>query len=214
MQNLQKTLLILLTFLSSISCFSQKVDFNRVITPSEMGTRNFNDYLVQLAWMNSPENEALGFEKDLMEFEFKAKKKDWMDDIKFSVNLNEANLSRDTISVVPGPTPTNANQTNLFPVFNLNASVSLGTFTNRKNKLGIAAQRVKIAEANINQKKLNVRMEILKRYENYLMHEEILKAVSQAEQNANQGLLLITDLFKVDKATFEDYNSASTSCIK
>jgi hypothetical protein len=74
--------------------------------------------------------------------------------------------------VVPGQNPSAANQTNLFPILNFNASVSLGTFANRKNKLGIAEQRVKIAEANINQKKLNVRMEILKRHENYLMFEE------------------------------------------
>lgn len=211
MQNLQKGLLIFLTFLISIPCFSQKVDFDRVITPSEMGTRNFKDYLIQLAWMNSPENEALDFEKDLREFEFKAEKKDWMDDIRFSVNLNENNLNRDTIFVVPGQNPSAANQTNLFPILNFNASVSLGTFANRKNKLGIAEQRVKIAEANINQKKLNVRMEILKRHENYLMFEEILKAVIQAEEKANQALLLITDLFKADKATFEDYNAASIS---
>ncbi len=211
MQNLQKGLWVLLIFLISFPCFSQKVDFDRVVTPSEMGTRNFKEYLVQLAWINSPENEALDFEKDLREFEFKAEKKDWMDDLRFSINLNENNLNRDTIFVVPGQNPSNANQTNLFPIFNLNASVSLGTFANRKNKLGIAEQRVKIAEANINQKKLNVRMEILKRYETYMMTEEILKAVIQAEENANQALLLITDLFKADKATFEDYNSASTS---
>ena len=211
MQNLHKGLLVLLTFLISIPCFSQKVDFDRVVTPSEMGTRNFNEYLVQLAWVNSPENEALDFEKNLREFEFKAEKKDWMDDIRFSVNLNENNLNRDTIFIIPGTDPSGVNQTNLFPIFNLNASISLGTFTNRKNKLGIAEQRVKIAEANINQKKLNVRMEMLKRYENYLMFEEILKTVIQAEENANQALLLITDLFKADKATFEEYNSASTS---
>ena len=211
MQNLQKGLLILLSFLISIPCFSQKVDFDRVVTPSEMGTRNFKEYLIQLAWMNSPENEALDFEKDLRDFEFKAEKKDWMDDVRFSVNLNENNLNRDTIFVVPGANPSAANQTNLFPIFNFNATVSLGTFANRKNRLGIAEQRVKIAESNINQKKLNVRLEILKRYENYLMHQEILKAIIQAEENANQALLLITDLFKADKASFEDYNAASIS---
>jgi len=71
MQNLQKGLLVLLTFLISIPCFSQRVDFDRVVTPSEMGTRNFKEYLVQLAWINSPENEALDFEKDLREYELK-----------------------------------------------------------------------------------------------------------------------------------------------
>lgn len=211
MQNLQKGLWVLITVLLSFPTLAQKVDFDRVVTPAEMGTRDFKEYLVQLAWMNSPENEALGHEKELREFELQVEKKDWMDDLRFSVNLNENNLRRDTIFVVPGTNPSAANQTNLFPIFNLNASVSLGTFLNRKNKLGIAEQRIKIAEANVNQKKLNVRLEILKRYENYLMNEEILKAVIQAEENANQALLLITDLFKADKAPFEDYNAASTS---
>jgi len=212
MQNLQKSLLIFLAFLISYPCFSQKVDFDRVVTPSEMGTRNFKEYLIQLAWMNSPENEAMDYEKDLREFEFKAEKKDWMDDVRFSVNLNENNLNRkDTVFVVPGTNPSGGTETNLFPIFNFNATVSLGTFANRKNRLGIAEQRVKIAEANINQKKLNVRLEILKRYENYLMFEETLKAISQAEENANQAFLLITDLFKADKASFEDYNAASIS---
>ena len=75
----------------------------------------------------------------------------------------------------------------------------------------MAKQRVKIAESNINQKKLNVRMEILKRYETFLMFEETLKAVIQAEENANQALILVTNLFKADKATFKDYNVASIS---
>jgi len=211
MQNLQKGLFILISFLISSPCFSQKIDFDRVITPSEMRTRNFKEYLIQLAWNNSPENEVLSFEKGLREFEVKAEKKDWMDDVKFSINLNENNLNPDTIYVVPGNNLSSVNQTNLFPIFNFNATVSLGTLSNRKNKIGMAKQRVKIAESNINQKKLNVRMEILKRYETFLMFEETLKAVIQAEENANQALILVTNLFKADKATFKDYNVASIS---
>ena len=50
----------------------------------------------------------------------------------------------------------------------------------------IAKQRVKIASAEVNQKKLNVRMEVLQRYEEYEMQQEILKAATQAEEDAKQ----------------------------
>lgn len=210
MIRLKQTLLILLISLFAFPNFAQKVDFDKVVTPPEMGTRNFKEYLVQLAWMNSPENTAVQEEKKLREYEYKYEKKDWMKDIRFSINLNENNLSRkDTVFLVPGQQD-NSN-VNLFPIFNLNASVSLGTFTNRKNKLGIAEQRVKIAEADVNQKKLQVRAEVLKRYEEYEMQQEVLKASTQAEEDASQAYILITDLFKVDKATFEDYNAASST---
>jgi len=184
------------------------------VTPSEMGTRNFKEYLVQLAWINSPENGVLEETQTLREFELKSEKKDWTNDVRFSVNLNENNFQRqDTILLGSGTTGAinNAASSSLFPIFNFNASVSLGTFVNRKNKLGIAEQRVKIAESNINQKKLNVRFEVLKRYEEYQMQEETLKAVTQAEQSAYQASILITDLFKADKASFEDYNAANTT---
>lgn len=210
MQHLLKRLMIFSISFLSFTCFGQQVDFDRVVTPPEMGTRNFKEYIVQLAWMNSPENEALQLEHKLREFELSKEKKDWMDDVRFSINLNENNFNRDTVVLSAGPDPTNQNL-NLFPIFNFNASVSLGTFTNRKNKIGIAEQRVKIAEADVNQKKLKVRMEILTRYETYEMQQEILKAVTQAEESSYQAFELITDLFQADKAKFEDYNSANTT---
>lgn len=212
MQNLLTSLIVFLAILLAFPCSSQKVDFDKVVTPPEMGTRNLKEYLVQLAWINSPENDALGYEQELREFELKSEKKIWMNDVRFSINLNENNFGNKPDTVFLGGVGNgDASTSSLFPIFNFNAAVSLGTFTNRKNKLGIAEQRVKIAEANVNQKKLNVRMEILKRYEEYEMQQETLKAVTQAEQSAEQAFTLVTDLFKADKATFEDYNTASNS---
>ncbi len=212
MRYLQNSLFIVLISCLSIPCFSQKVDFDKVVTPTEMGTRDLKEYLVQLAWMNSPENEALELEQTLREFELKSEKKDWTNDVRFSVNLNENNFRKeDTIFIGTPGISGNGASNSLFPIFNFNASVSLGTFVNRKNKVGIAEQRVKIAESNINQKKLRVRYEILRRYEEYEMQEETLKAVTQAEQSASEAYLLITDLFKADKETFENYNSANTT---
>ena len=151
MQNLQKGLFAFLISLISFASFSQKVNFDKVVTPSEMGTRNFKEYIVQLAWINSPENDALTYEQKLREFELAKEKKNWMDDVRFSVNLNETHFSRDTIVLQSGTgTEGAAPITNLFPIFNLHASVNLATFANRKNKLGIAEQRIKIAEANVN----------------------------------------------------------------
>jgi len=58
MHYLQNTVLIFLISCIVVPCIGQKVDFDKVVTPSEMGTRNFKEYIVQLAWINRPENEA------------------------------------------------------------------------------------------------------------------------------------------------------------
>ena len=99
----------------------------------------------------------------------------------------------------------------LIPQYNFSATFKLGRFLNQKHNVDMAKERVKIADADLNQKKLQVRMEVLKRYEEFEQQVEILKATSKAEDDASSTYTLITDLFKVDKATAEDYLAASTS---
>lgn len=205
MKFLKGYLFILLLISFSLPNFAQRVDFDRVVTPSEMGTRDFKEFLVQIAWMNSPENEALELEKKIKELEVKTTKKDWTDDLQLTFNVNETHLFPQDIIDPDQPIIT------LFPQYNFSATFKLGRFLNLKHNVDIAKERVKIADSNVNQKKLKVRMEVLKRYEEFEKQVEILKATSKAEDDASSTYMLITDLFKVDKATAEDYLAASTS---
>ena len=206
MNDLKGCLIICLLLSFSLPNFAQTVDFDRVVTPSEMGTRDFKEFLVQIAWMNSPGNEALEVEKEIKELEVKTTRKEWTNDLQLTFNLNETHLFEEEI-----PFNEDIPQVTLFPRYNFSATFKLGRFLNQKHNVDIAKERVKIAEADINQKKLNVRMEVLRRYEEFEQQVEILKATSKAEDDASSTYTLITDLFKVDKATAEDYLAASTS---
>ena len=204
MKYLKGCLIIFLVISFSLPNFAQRVDFDRVVTPSEMGTRDFKEFLVQIAWINSPDNEALELEKKIKELEVKTTRKDWTDDLQLTFNLNETHLFPQDLNP-EDPIIT------LFPQYNFSATLKLGRFLNLKHNIDIAKERVKIADAQVNQKKLKVRMEVLKRYEEFEQQVEILKATSKAEDDASSTYTLITDLFKVDKATAEDYLAASTS---
>ena len=205
MNHLKGCLIIFLSIYFILPTYAQKVDYDRVVTPSEMGTRDFKEFLVQIAWMNSPENEALEFEKNIKELEVKTTRKEWTNDLQVTFNMNETHLLDEYRPDPDEPV------INLFPIFNASATFKLGRFLNQKHNVDIAKERVKIADNEINQKKLNVRMEVLKRYEEYEKQVEVFRATSKAEDDASSTYILITDLFKVDKATAEDYLAASTS---
>ena len=205
MNYLKGSLIIILLISFSFPNFAQRVDFDKVVTPSEMGTRDFKEFLVQIAWLNSPENEALEFEKKIKELEVKTTRKEWTNDLQLTFNLNETHLFPQEQLDPDLPIIT------LFPQYNFSATFKLGRFLNQKHNVDMAKERVKIADADLNQKKLQVRMEVLKRYEEFEQQVEILKATSKAEDDASSTYTLITDLFKVDKATAEDYLAASTS---
>jgi len=204
MNYLKVGLVLLISLYFSLPNFAQTVDFDRVVTPEDMGTRDFKEFLVQIAWINSPENESLEFEKNIKELEVKTSRKDWTNDLQLTFNLNETHLFPQELDP-DDPIIT------LFPQYNFSATLKLGRFLNLKHEIDMAKERVKIADNDINQKKLQVRMEVLKRYEEFEQQVEILKATSKAEDDASSTYILITDLFKVDKATAEDYLAASTS---
>ena len=205
MKYLKGCLIIFLSLYFILPSYAERVDSDRVVAPPEMGNRDFKEFLVQIAWMNSPENEALEFEKKIKELEVKTTRKEWTNDLQVTFNMNETHVLPE-FQPVPGEPVIN-----LFPIFNASATFKLGRFLNQKHNVDIAKERVKIATNEVNQKKLQVRMEVLKRYEEFEKQVEILKATSKAEDDASSTYILITDLFKVDKATAEDYLAASTS---
>lgn len=71
---------------------AQQTDFNRVVQPVEMKAKDFREYLIQLAWVNNPDNQILSKEIDIAKEELKITKKDWLKDLQVTSNLNEANI--------------------------------------------------------------------------------------------------------------------------
>lgn len=200
--------LIFLFFLSFSAAYTsaQLTDYNKIVPDAETRPKTFEDYLVQLAWKNSPQSKILDNTKQMAELEVDLTKREWMDNMQAQWNLNEISLSNiiydhdDPLFVA-------------MPIWNVSATVNLDDIFNRKKKIELNKHEVNIAEENINLLKLRVRAEVLKRYYDYQSAIEILKVRTEAEQDANENYILLGQLFKKDKVKFEELNNASIAYI-
>ena len=137
--------LILLAFPAGTQA-QQTVDFNKVVTPTETRAREFDQYLVQLAWLNTPDNQIVESERVISEHEAQQAKWQWLDKGQLSVNVNERNVDR-LIYINPDPSGNNL----VFPILNISASVNLGDIINIPAERKKAAEELKISEHRVNQ---------------------------------------------------------------
>lgn len=184
----------------------QTVNFDKIVPPPDSRVKTFEDYLVQLAWSNHPDTKVLDHKVEIAKNNVTLEKKDWTEDIQGSFNLNEISLSKivygDRIDVPV-----------FYPIYNFQASINLGNFFTRKHKIKNAEFEQQIAEEDINIKKLEVRKEVLQRYQKHLLTNELLEIRLEAEEDALQVFLFIKERFKLGDADFESYNKASNAYI-
>ena len=134
-----------------------QIDYSTIVAPEGTRPAAFEDYLVQLAWLNSPATKILEYEKDIEKKEVELQRKEWQDDLKFGFNINEVSLG----NVLDKE---KADNLVLYPLYQLSAGVSLGSFTNNKRKRGIEEIDVLIKDMEANQHKIDIRAETLARY--------------------------------------------------
>lgn len=194
-------LLLLAIVLCTTSWASAQIDFNQVIPPEGQRPTSFEDYLVQLAHLNSPQTQILGFEKTREQKEVELQRMDWMDDVKFGFNINEVSLSN-----VLQPSTENIV---LYPLYQFTAGVSLGSFTTNKKKREIEEVDVMISDMEANQHKVKIRAETLTRYRKLLLAVETLKVRSKAEEDARNTFLISQQRFKNADLDMEDMLRAS-----
>ncbi len=182
---------------------AQYLDYDQVVIPEGQPPRVFEDCLVQLAWLNSSANTVFKHQRTIAEKEFEKTKKEWLEDIVFTFNLNESHLNRPSAqdSVLVNNT--------FFPRYNIGATFNLGKLINRKHDLAISQEEMKIAELEENQQKLEVRALTLQRYEQHLLALELEKIKIQAETDAEEIYLIASERFKSDRISFQEYNNAS-----
>jgi outer membrane protein TolC len=179
---------------------AQQADFDAVIIPVETKARDFSEYLVQLAWLNQPSSAVAREEVKNAQDEAQNIRKEWMRDVQATFNLNEGNLrGSDSLGNV------------FFPRYNFGVSLNLFNMLSQKNKNTIAKRDIRIAEYQVNQRKLEIRAETLMRYAQLKLAKQLYKTRTLAEQEANANYLLIQQLYKTDEKTFEEYTTASAA---
>jgi len=191
------TLIIIIAQLLSFNLLAQSIDYNKVILPEGLGSLDFKEKLVQLAWKNHPDNIAVRREKDITMAEAKLVNRSWLNQVRAAGNLNE-------FTIDPDP-----EQNVFFPRYNFSILIPLGIFSEISLNKKIGEQRVVIANESINSKKIEVRTEVLKAYENYILNRELFTIRSNVLEDESTGFLTTERKFKDGEVDIEEYREAS-----
>ena len=192
-------------FISVAFVAGQELNADEWIPAAGTRPKTFEDYLVQTAWANFPKRSILETEGQIARQKIKLTRLDWAKSLQFSASMTP----RDSSILLLLPEDRLQPGTVFPPVFNLGIGVNIGDIITQKNKLKIAEQEAKITDLEMLEYKLAFRKEVLRRYELYERSVEVLISRQQAEDDALTNFNLISELFKKNRATFEEYNQAS-----
>ena len=187
-------LVTILTFGWNNEGYSQRVNFDQVVQPFDQIAEDFEEFLVQLAWLNNPSNDVLLHKLNIADQEVKNARQGWWEAVGMQVNYN--------------PTAAEIDGRPIFPEISYGAVVRINPLITTPGKIRMAKENFKIAQSNIDQQKLQIRSETLQRYRKYELALEILKVRTKIEEDANANFQFQSNLFKKLEASFEDYNSA------
>ena len=180
--------------------WAQQTDYDAIIQPVDAKARDIGEYMVQLAWLNSPEGRIAEDELLNAKSDNKNIHKEWMRDVNASFNFNESNLKgADTLGNV------------FFPRYNFGLTLNLYNILSQKEKNNIGRRRMDIAEERINQRKREIRATALARWADFRLAREIFKERSIVELELNNNFILIQQLYKSDEATLEQYTTTSAT---
>jgi outer membrane protein TolC len=196
-----KTSIFILIALCSISAiWAQQTDYDAIIPPLDAKARDIAEYMVQLAWLNSPEGRIAEAQLLNTRSENKNIRKEWMRDVNASFNFNESNLrGADTLGNV------------FFPRYNFGLTLNLYNILSQKEKNNIGKRRMTIAEEQISLRKRAIRADALTAWANFRLAREIFKERSTVELDLNNNFILIQQLYKSDEATLEQYTTTSAT---
>ena len=209
------TVLALTSFFFTVH--AQQLDFDTVVK-AEDDVSSFEEYLVYLAWLNSPISEAAEYRKNIARIQVKEAKLGWLETFTPFVNYSFGNSEGTNTPIIGGTTmPDPMNDTPMTFGIGESRGVGIGMsfrllplFTN-KHKVAAAKENIKIVLSEVNNTKLNLRAQVLGRYFNYVYGAKAIEERVKTESDTEESYKLILELFKKDLAQFEDVNNASTA---
>jgi outer membrane protein TolC len=194
--------LVILFLVISAPLFGQNVDYNKIVLPESSQSSEFEERLVQLAWRNHPDNEAVRREVNIAGYDVKQSNSAWLDNIRVTGNLNEFTINK--AADIGG-------RSAFYPKYNISASITLGTFFSIPYTIKKSREALVISQANVNAQKLAVRNAVLRLYNDYVMRERIYKVQSQALLDTETSHKLAEQRFRRGEITFETYSISLTA---
>ncbi len=159
--------IVWLTFFISGSIFAQKIDYNKIILPRNSESISIEERLVQLAWQNNPESEIARKNIGISEYQVNRAKWDWLNRVIISGNVNEFTIDQDN------------DRAQFFPRYNFAVNVPLGILIKQPIETKIARQQLYVEQEKLNVNKLQIRAEVLKRYETYKRDLQIANLIGE-----------------------------------
>jgi outer membrane protein TolC len=186
-----------------LGVFSQEISVKEsmptIVVPENYNTESFRDILVEEASKNvSITREALN-QVQIEKYRLGISKAEWLNYISISGNLNEITLN-------PGKYTT---QALFFPRYNFGINIPLGTlFTNSYNTK-ISRSNLAIAKEKQRFAPIQLRSEVLSKFENYVQARELLKFQSIIFNDEETVHTLNERKFKSNEISLEEFNNSS-----
>ena len=201
MKHLIKFLIIVIILsLASIKVLkAQDVNYNSIIVPVNAQNLTIEEKLVQIAWKNNPINKISDNNLEIAKRNISLSQVSWLENIRITANVNE---------FVINPASDIGNRAQFFPLYNFSATVSLGEFISNPQETKLAKIEYDNFKQNINQQKLYVRAETLRRYNDFLYYSKLLNIQVEKTDNAFNNFSLIEEQFLGGESSLELYNSA------
>ncbi|NMM47233.1 TolC family protein [Marinigracilibium pacificum] len=193
---MKQNLLIIFIF-GAFAMNAQNVDYDKIILPEEASGLSFEEKLVRLAWLNYPLNRVRENNVEVAKKDIHLAQWDWLDNVEAQGNLNEFNID---------PDPGEGNQ--FFPRYNFRLTLKLGDLVNTPAEVKRAKAIYRNSLEEVNAQKLTIRKEVLQRYENFKLYDELLKINTVAMEDADAEAKLLEEKFKNGGATLNEYNTA------
>jgi outer membrane protein TolC len=158
-----------------------------------------------LAWQNNPLNEILRREVKISEYAVKRNKADWWDIIQLQGNLNEFTVNK---YILGNEEEVRAQRADFYPLYNIRANISLGMFVRIPYNAKINREQVAVAESNLDSRKLEIRNQVMKTYNEYILKEKIYKIQAQVFSDVENAHKLLEQKFKNGETSFEAYSAS------
>jgi len=167
---------------------------------------DIRERLVQLALQN-PVYEVADRRVSIAGYQVKRAKSGWLTPIVVQGNLNEFSFKGNTTTIING-VPTTTNPSTFYPRYNIGATIPFSLFSEKRNDIKIARENLSIAEAEKNQHFREIKVQVLSKYEDYLLAQQKLDFQSQVTQDARTAYLASEKDFQEGAIKQEEYNKS------
>jgi outer membrane protein TolC len=180
--------------------YSQNVDYNKIILPERIPSLTFDEKLVQLAWKNHPSNKIVMENVEIAHKEKIRAGWSWLDNIYAVGNLNEFTID-----------PSSSERSTFYPRYNFGVRLSLGMFVQTPIESGIARNRLLSAEHSVNEKKLQLRSDVLISLERFKENYKLKRLRQNLKEEYYQMFKQMEKKFQANEIRLEQLQTSQES---